>query len=135
MNCVVPLLYRATPRLEALLEEVCAYPNVAALGGWHDAAELEEPTLLVPLRFAVDGVELSLFSTLTKFGTPQDVTLSELAIEMFFPAGRSHGGVLPQPRNVGTRPRLEATCHVIAIGRVRPPTDFVLRDRSTKYTK
>ena len=32
-----------------------------------------------------DG-ELSLFTTLTTFGTPQDVTLDELAVELFFPA-------------------------------------------------
>ena len=29
---------------------------------------------------------LSLISTITVFGTPLDVTLSELAIELFFPA-------------------------------------------------
>jgi hypothetical protein len=41
---------------------------------------------LVPLRLDVGGDELSLFTTLTMFGTPQDVTLSELAVELFFPA-------------------------------------------------
>ena len=30
--------------------------------------------------------ELSLFTTLTTFGTPRDVTLDELAVELFFPA-------------------------------------------------
>jgi hypothetical protein len=30
--------------------------------------------------------ELSLFTTLTTFGTPLDVTIDELAIELFFPA-------------------------------------------------
>ena len=33
-----------------------------------------------------DDVELSMFTTLTTFGTPQDITLSELAVELFFPA-------------------------------------------------
>lgn len=74
------------PELEALLEEVSAYPNIAALGSWHESADFEAPTLLVPLRLDLDGVELSLITTLTKFGTPQDVTLSELAVELFFPA-------------------------------------------------
>jgi hypothetical protein len=73
------------PELSALLEEVLAYPDVAALGDWRDATS-EEPALLVPLRLLVDGTELSLITTLTKFGTPQDVTLSELAVELFFPA-------------------------------------------------
>ena len=30
--------------------------------------------------------ELAFFSTITVFGTPVDITLSELAIEAFFPA-------------------------------------------------
>jgi hypothetical protein len=39
---------------------------------------------LVPA--AHDGAELSFFTTLTTFGTPLDVTLDELAVELFFPA-------------------------------------------------
>lgn len=74
------------PELAELLAEVEAYPNVAALGDWRDSPESDEPTLLVPLRLEIDGTELSLITTLTKFGTPQDVTLSELAVELFFPA-------------------------------------------------
>ena len=42
--------------------------------------------MLVPFRLATPLGELSLFSTLTTFGTPLDVTLDELAIELFFPA-------------------------------------------------
>lgn len=42
--------------------------------------------LIVPLRMlAVDGTELSFISTTTVFGTPREVTLSELAIEAFYP--------------------------------------------------
>ena len=74
------------PELAALQQEVHAYPNVAALGDWREASDAEGPTLLVPLRLRVEGAELSLITTLTKFGTPQDVTLSELAVELFFPA-------------------------------------------------
>jgi hypothetical protein len=29
---------------------------------------------------------LSFFTTLTSFGTPQDITLAELAVELFYPA-------------------------------------------------
>ena len=46
----------------------------------------DEPPLLVPLRLRVGDDELSLFTTLTTFGTPRDVTLDELAVELFFPA-------------------------------------------------
>jgi len=75
----------ADPVLDALYTEVSAYANVAELisrPGWAS----EETPLLVPCRLEVGGVELSLFTTLTTFGTPRDITLDELAVELFFPA-------------------------------------------------
>ena len=43
--------------------------------------------MLVPFDLRVDGhATLSFFTTLTTFGTPLDVTLDELAVELFFPA-------------------------------------------------
>ena len=51
------------------------------------ARDPDDPPLLVPFRFLLDpDHELSLFTTLTTFGTPRDVTLDELAVELFFPA-------------------------------------------------
>lgn len=41
---------------------------------------------VVPLRLRTDQGELSFISTTTVFGTPQNVTLAELAIEAFYPA-------------------------------------------------
>jgi hypothetical protein len=38
------------------------------------------------LGLRVHATVLSLFSTTTVFGTPREVTLSELAIESFYPA-------------------------------------------------
>ena len=75
----------ADPALDELYAEVSAYPNVAELTsrpGWSS----EEPVLLVPCRLEVFGHEVSLFTTLTTFGTPRDITLDELAVELFFPA-------------------------------------------------
>jgi MmyB-like transcription regulator ligand binding domain len=40
----------------------------------------------VPLQLATGAGVLSLFSTTMVFGTPVDVTLSELALEAFYPA-------------------------------------------------
>jgi hypothetical protein len=40
----------------------------------------------VPLVLATDAGTLSFFSATTIFGSPVDVTLSELAIESFLPA-------------------------------------------------
>jgi hypothetical protein len=42
--------------------------------------------VLVPVRFTTEQGILSFFSTTTVFGTPLDITLSELALEAFFPA-------------------------------------------------
>lgn len=40
----------------------------------------------VPFRLATDAGVLSFFSTTTVFGTPADITLSELVLECFSPA-------------------------------------------------
>jgi hypothetical protein len=42
--------------------------------------------VLVPLVIRTARGTLSFFSTTTVFGTPVDVTLAEIAIEMFFAA-------------------------------------------------
>jgi hypothetical protein len=42
--------------------------------------------MVVPLQVDSPAGVLSLISTTTVFGTPVDVTLSELALETFFPA-------------------------------------------------
>jgi hypothetical protein len=48
----------------------------------HDAGN----AFVHPLRIRHGEAVLSFVSTITVFGTPLDVTLSELAIESFFPA-------------------------------------------------
>ncbi|WP_349307575.1 helix-turn-helix transcriptional regulator [Rhodococcus sp. H29-C3] len=62
----------------------------ALINEFSDAAStpaLDEDLFVVPLEIrAVDGVVLSFISTTTVFGTPREVTLSELAIETFYPA-------------------------------------------------
>ena len=74
------------PMLRALLEEVSRYPNVAQIAPLTANSQAEEPPILVPFRLSTPLGELSLFTTLTTFGTPLDVTIDELAIELFFPA-------------------------------------------------
>jgi transcriptional regulator with XRE-family HTH domain len=85
----------ADPALEQLDAEVRAYPSVTEL---EDASSRrgtpDEPPLLVPLRLAAGDEELSLFTTLTTFGTPRDVTLEELAVELFFPADDRTAAIL-----------------------------------------
>jgi transcriptional regulator with XRE-family HTH domain len=74
------------PALEALLLEIESYPSVEALLDGFETIEWDDPPLLIPMRLTVGDSELSLFTTITTFGTPRDVTLDELALELFFPA-------------------------------------------------
>lgn len=71
----------ASPALITLRDELTAYPCPPPADPGTDTR-----AILVPLRLRVHGTVLSLLSTTTVFGTPRDVTLSELAIESFYPA-------------------------------------------------
>jgi hypothetical protein len=41
---------------------------------------------VVPWQLESGGREPSFFTTMSAFGTPMDITLSELSVELFFPA-------------------------------------------------
>lgn len=59
------------------------------------APEAAARGILMPLRLRTpDGGELSLFGTVATFGTPVEVTTSELSIESFFPADAATAEVL-----------------------------------------
>ena len=73
----------ADPVLAALLEELQSYPAPPD-DEPYEAIALNAVALPLQLRTAM-GV-LSFISTITVFGTPVDITLSELALETFFPA-------------------------------------------------
>jgi transcriptional regulator with XRE-family HTH domain len=73
----------ADPAVLALLDELWAYP--APPGPRPKPA----PGYAIATPLLIDGPDgktLSFLSTTTVFGTPLDVTLSEIAIESFFPA-------------------------------------------------
>ena len=70
-------------KLAALLEELKAYP--AGISQTRPAPD-RYGGFVVPLQLQTPAGMLSFFSTTTVLGTPVDVTLSELAIESFFPA-------------------------------------------------
>jgi transcriptional regulator with XRE-family HTH domain len=73
------------PRLRALLDEVRSYPNVAGLDAtWRTRSA--PPAVLVPLRLRVGDQVQSWFSMNTSIGTPVDITLDELHVELFHPA-------------------------------------------------
>lgn len=70
------------PELTALYEELLA----PGLDG--EAGESMEPEsdVVIPMVVRLDGRELRLFSTITTFGTPMDITLAEVAVESYYPA-------------------------------------------------
>jgi len=79
----------ADPVLAALADELRAYPAPADAS--HDTVEA---AVVVPMLLRTPAGTLSLISTTTVFGTPVDVTLSELALETFFPADAATAAAL-----------------------------------------
>lgn len=80
-----------------LEREVLAYPNVAALVNAHPADRVPDTPLLVPCVLRLPHLQdsrLSMFTTLTTFGTPRDITLDELSIELFYPADAASEALL-----------------------------------------
>lgn len=79
--------------LVALIEEIETYTDATSEKG--PASYPEVGGTLGPLRLlAPDGGELSFFSMFAAFDTPFDVTTSELAIELLFPADRATAAAL-----------------------------------------
>ncbi len=77
----------ADPGLLDLLEELRDYAGDRDTSGADERNSGPDPgSVAVPLRLDTEHGPLSLISTTMIFGTPIDVTLSELAIEAFFPA-------------------------------------------------
>lgn len=81
----------ADPVLTDLLQELCAYPAPAGNG---PAKDDDYAGVVVPLRLVTEAGTLAFFSTTTVFGTPVDITLSELALESFFPADAATAEIL-----------------------------------------
>lgn len=76
--------------LIALREEMLGHLPTAD----HPTHEPAAHELAIPLRLELPEGHLALLSTMTVFGSPVDVTLSELAIEAFFPADEESAALL-----------------------------------------
>jgi transcriptional regulator with XRE-family HTH domain len=81
--------FTADAGLRALLDELL---RLAPNGTEADAAA--QGALVLPLHLHTAHGLLRLISTTTVFGAPMDVTLSELAIESFFPEDEATGDLL-----------------------------------------
>jgi hypothetical protein len=78
--------------LADLAAELRDYPSPPK--GRDTAMMAEFAGVVVPLRLTSASGVLSFFSTTTVFGTPLDITLSELAIESFFPADAATADIM-----------------------------------------
>lgn len=74
--------------LIALREELAGYP------GSDIGSQPDTDAIVVPLRIRLGDAELAMFSMTAVFGTPRDVTVSELAIETFYPADAATAALL-----------------------------------------
>ncbi len=81
----------ADPVLAALFEELQAYDAPPI-----ESAHAPQAQVFVPLQLASPVGVLSFISTVTVFGTPHDITLSELALVTFFPADATTAQALHQ---------------------------------------
>ena len=75
---------RPDTKIKALLDEVLSYSQNR--GTAIEAVPDGSQRLAMPIKIATDFGVMSFLGTTTVFGTPTEVTLSELALEMWFPA-------------------------------------------------
>lgn len=80
--------------LMELMQELKSYPKPSSARDNPPTKEIDHSYFALPLRLMTKEGELSFISTVTIFGTPLDVTLSELAIESFFPADEQTAKVI-----------------------------------------
>jgi hypothetical protein len=75
--------YRTTAdgRLGALIDEIEGYPGVEV----HDDDTTTQLAGVLPLVLDTPHGPISYLSTVASFGSPIDVVVSELTIELFFP--------------------------------------------------
>jgi transcriptional regulator with XRE-family HTH domain len=81
-----------------LLDELRGYSYpIGRSGSVPSSIAHADDRVFVPLQLITDAGVLSFISTTTVFGTPVDVTISEIALECFFPADEATADFLRQP--------------------------------------
>jgi len=83
---------RAAPsdeKAREVLEAVRRYPGIPDRWMARDLSSLDPAPPLLTVSFSKGGRELRFFSTITTFGTANDVTVEELRIECAFPGDES----------------------------------------------
>ena len=84
------------PVLQELLQELCQLPLPAGLPA--AATPILDQDVAVPLTFHSPMGMLNFITTVTVFGAPHDVTVSELAVETLLPADEATAAALRELR-------------------------------------
>ena len=86
------LAWARDENLKNLIAEILSFPGIPTR--WREP-DLEAPhDLILPMELNLDGRIARMFSTVTTIGTPHDVTLQELHVEVFYPADAETESVL-----------------------------------------
>jgi transcriptional regulator with XRE-family HTH domain len=90
------------PALVKLMSELRSYPIRETVRAMKPMTDVGDGAVIVPFQLVTDAGILSFFSTTTLFGMPLDITLSELALESFFPADPATAQMLGRCLQQGT---------------------------------
>lgn len=71
-------------RHEALLARLFSYSDTPPQ--WQSLNFTQHPDPMIYIEFEIESRHLKLFTTLSSFGTPIDITVEEIMIEQYFPA-------------------------------------------------
>ena len=80
------LVRHGSPALRQLAEEAEGWPGIPPRRAWSRFTDDEITEAVMTWHVTAGSRELSFFTMMSTLGTPLDITLAELAIEMFFPA-------------------------------------------------
>jgi transcriptional regulator with XRE-family HTH domain len=75
-----------SPALRQLAAEAAGWPGLPSRRNWSAPAGQEITEAVLTWQVTAGGHELSFFTIMSTPGTPLDVTLAELSVELFFPA-------------------------------------------------
>ena len=89
----------ADPVILALIDELRSYPVPAGARPYQPSGH-NLANIAVPLALITEMGTLRLLSTTTVFGTALDITLSELAVEAFFPADEETAAIIRRMEQV-----------------------------------
>jgi MmyB-like transcription regulator ligand binding domain len=83
------LLSSRDPRIAALAAEIATWSGLPPRATWGQVSPGDELGPVVTWQVRLADQDLSMYTIMSSFGTPNDITLSELTIELFFPANQA----------------------------------------------